>query len=125
MVAPRIDAGRMALRPRGHIRICCERLVGRDRHDFGAPTPGARTAVCGYSPSLVESGRVTRRAPPLEIISRHSTIEQSVHRRLRRWTALLVCAAVMTAGCRTVPDVELARSLPLSRSSKPIDMVGP
>jgi cardiolipin synthase len=44
---------------------------------------------------------------------------------LRRGTALLVCAAAMSAGCRTVPDVELARSLPLSRSSKPIDIVGP
>ena len=69
---------------------------------------------------------MTRRAPPLEIISRHSTTERPVHRPLRRWAVLLTaCSAAWVAGCRTVPDVELARSLPLSRSSTPVDVVGP
>jgi len=69
---------------------------------------------------------VTRRAPPLEIISRYSPTERPVHRRLRRWAVLLAsCAVASLAGCRTVPDVELARSLPLSRSSTPVDVVGP
>jgi cardiolipin synthase len=66
---------------------------------------------------------VTRRAPPLEIISRHTTTEPSVHRPQRRWTVWLVfhvCAAL--AGCHVLPDVRLARTLPLSRSSTPVDI---
>jgi len=69
---------------------------------------------------------VTRRAPPLEIISRHSTTQRPDHRRHRRWSVLLIsCSAALFGGCRTVPDVELARSLPQSRSATPVDVVGP
>jgi len=68
---------------------------------------------------------VTRRAPPLEIISRYSTTRRSVHRPFGRWTALLLCTAALLGGCRVVPEVQLARTLPLSRSPTPIDVVGP
>src|SRR6476661_6425540 len=79
---------RMGPPPTPNTRICCERRVGQDRHDFGAPTAGAERVRCGYWPSLVESGRVTRRAPPLEIISRYSTTRRPVHRPFGRWTDL-------------------------------------
>jgi len=70
---------------------------------------------------------VTRRAPPLEIISRYSTARRSVHRPIGRWTAplLVLCTAALFTGCRVVPEVQLARTLPLSRSPAPVDVVGP
>jgi cardiolipin synthase len=66
---------------------------------------------------------VTRRAPPLEIVSRRTTTEPSVHRPQLRWTAWLVlfgCAAL--AGCHVLPEIRLARTLPLSRSATPVDI---
>lgn len=69
---------------------------------------------------------MTRRAPPLEIISRHTTTEPSVHRRTRRWTGLVFSSLlVLIGGCRTLPDVELARTLPVSRSRVPVDIENP
>jgi cardiolipin synthase A/B len=74
---------------------------------------------------------VTRRAPPLEIISRYSTTERSVHRPQGRWTAylfaklLVLCGAAALAGCKALPQYQFARSLPLSRSSTPVDLVSP
>jgi len=74
---------------------------------------------------------VTRRAPPLEIISRYSTTERSVHRPKGRWTAtlltrlLVLCGAAALAGCKALPQYQFARSLPLSRSSTPVDLVSP
>ena len=74
---------------------------------------------------------MTRRAPPLEIISRHTTTEPSVHRPSRRWAGLvsrplllplLALLAFAVTGCRTLPDVELARTLPVSRSKIPVDI---
>lgn len=71
---------------------------------------------------------MTRRAPPLEIISRHTTTEPSVHRPSRRWTGLVPPALLATlllaaaSGCRSLPDVELARTLPVSRSKIPVDI---
>lgn len=69
---------------------------------------------------------MTRRAPPLEIISRHTTTEPSVHRRTRRWTGLvsisLLSLLLAASGCRSLPDVELARTLPVSRSKIPVDI---
>jgi cardiolipin synthase A/B len=69
---------------------------------------------------------VTRRAPPLEIDSRQPTTEPSVHRPTRRWTGLVLAAAFATlAACRTLPDLELARTLPVSRSRIPVDIESP
>jgi cardiolipin synthase A/B len=66
---------------------------------------------------------VTRRAPPLEIISRHTTTEPSVRRPQRRWTAWLVfIGSLALTGCHVLPQVRLARTLPLSRSSTPVDI---
>ena len=68
---------------------------------------------------------MTRRAPPLETNSRHSTTEPSVHRPFR-WTGLiLLLAAALLGGCKALPDVELARTLPLSRSRLPVDIESP
>lgn len=39
-------------------------------------------------------------------------------------TPLFLCATV-TSGCRVMPDMELARQLPLSRSQAPLDLVSP
>jgi cardiolipin synthase len=72
---------------------------------------------------------VTRRAPPLEIISRHTTTEPSVHRPARRWAGLvffvLASGLALLTGCRTLPDVELARNLPVSRSQIAVDIEDP
>jgi cardiolipin synthase A/B len=69
---------------------------------------------------------VTRRAPPLEIISRNSTTKPSAHRPLRRWAGwLIICGAAASAGCQVIPEVRFARQLPLSRSSTPVDLVSP
>ena len=73
---------------------------------------------------------MTRRAPPLEIISRYPTTKRSVHRPTSRWTAiylklLVVCGAAALVGCKALPQYQFARSLPLSRSNTPIDLVGP
>lgn len=70
---------------------------------------------------------MTRRAPPLEIISRHTTTEPSVHRPTRRWAGLvyLLSLCSLFTACRTLPDVELARTLPVSRSRVPVDIESP
>jgi len=69
---------------------------------------------------------VTRRAPPLEVISRHSTTRQSVHRPNRRWAVLLLTlCTVLLAACQVMPEVQFARSVPLSRSATPVDLVSP
>lgn len=73
---------------------------------------------------------MTRRAPPLEIISRYITTERPVHRSNGRWTAiflhaLFLCGAAALAGCKALPQYQFARSLPLSRSSTPVDIVSP
>jgi cardiolipin synthase A/B len=66
---------------------------------------------------------VTRRAPPLEIISRRTTTEPSVHRPKNRWAAWLVfLGSAALAGCHVLPEVRLARTLPLSRSAIPVDI---
>jgi cardiolipin synthase A/B len=69
---------------------------------------------------------VTRRAPPLETISRHSTTVPSVHRRLRRWTGwpALLGLCTLLAGCHVLPEIQFARTLPLSRSRTPVDIEG-
>lgn len=64
---------------------------------------------------------MTRRAPPLEINSRHLTTQHTAHRP--RWAVLFVLLGVATlGGCRVLPEVRFARSLPLSRSSLPVDV---
>jgi len=73
---------------------------------------------------------VTRRAPPLEIISRYFTTERPVHRPTSRWTAiflqvLVVCGLAPLTGCKALPEYQFARSLPLSRSNTPVDIVSP
>jgi cardiolipin synthase len=74
---------------------------------------------------------VTRRAPPLEIISRNSTTERPAHRPHSRWAATLLanllalCGIATLTGCQVLPEVQFARSLPLSRSTTPIELVGP
>ncbi len=73
---------------------------------------------------------MTRRAPPLEIISRYFTTERTVHPPGGRWTAiflrfLVLCGAAALVGCKALPQYQFARSLPLSRSNTPIDLVGP
>ena len=110
-----------------HIRICCEREVGPNRHDFVMPAAGAKLWLYGYWPSLVESGRVTRRAPPLEINSRLSTTQRPVHRRHGRWAVLLsvLCTTALLGACRVLPQVQLARTVPLSRSPTPVDFESP
>lgn len=70
---------------------------------------------------------MTRRAPPLEIHSRHTTTGPSVHRFHDRWIGWLVYFAVGIAclflgGCHTLPDFELARTLPVTRSRVPVDI---
>jgi cardiolipin synthase len=69
---------------------------------------------------------VTRRAPPLDIDSRNAFTRRSVHRPLGRWTAFwsLLIAASLT-GCHVLPQVDLVRSIPLSRSKQPVDVVSP
>ena len=61
--------------------------------------------------------------------SRHATTGLSVHRRpCRRWTGRLeltlplftLCAAL--AGCHVLPEMQFARTLPLSRSRTPVDI---
>jgi cardiolipin synthase len=49
-----------------------------------------------------------------------------VHRP-RRWTVWLLATfvAASTIGCRVLPEVKLARSIPLSRSHQSLDLVGP
>ncbi len=37
----------------------------------------------------------------------------------------MACAAAILAGCQVLPEVKFARSVPLSRSSTPIDLVSP
>ena len=73
---------------------------------------------------------MTRRAPPLEIISRYFTTERPVHRPTSRWTAiflqvLVVCGLAPLTGCKALPEYQFARSLPLSRSNTPVDIVSP
>jgi cardiolipin synthase len=69
---------------------------------------------------------VTRRAPPLEIHSRQTTTEPSVHRSSHRWGWLVFLGAcIALGGCRALPDVELARTLPLSRSRTALDIESP
>ena len=73
---------------------------------------------------------MTRRAPPLEIISRYFTTERPVHRPTSRWTAiflqvLVVCGLAPLTGCKALPEYQFARSLPLSRSNAPVDIVSP
>jgi len=69
---------------------------------------------------------VTRRAPPLEVISRHSSARRSAHRPNGRWAVLLLAlCTVLLVACQVMPEVHLARSVPLSRSGKPVDMVSP
>jgi len=70
---------------------------------------------------------VTRRAPPLEIISRQTTTRWPVHRPQNRWAVLLttLCTAAITAGCQALPELQFARSVPLSRSGTPVNIVGP
>jgi cardiolipin synthase len=74
---------------------------------------------------------VTRRAPPLEIISRYSTTKRSVHRPIGRWAAsfvtrlLLLCGTATLCGCQVLPEYQFVRSLPLTRSNKPVELVGP
>src|SRR5262245_36854214 len=86
---------------------------------------GAR--VRPYCARLVErSGSVTRRAPPLEILSRQASTRRSVHRSIGRWAVLLAMAtAPALTGCKALPQYEFARSLPLSRSSRPVDVLSP
>ena len=68
---------------------------------------------------------MTRRAPPLDSISRHTTTEPSVHRPQRRWTVWLVlCVSTALAGCHVLPEMQFARTLPLSRSRTPVDIEG-
>jgi len=38
---------------------------------------------------------------------------------------LVLCTVALCSGCHALPEVQFARSLPLSRSSTPIDLVGP
>jgi len=73
---------------------------------------------------------VTRRAPPLEIISRYFTTERTVHRPNGRWAAIFLrilafCGVAALTGCKALPQYQFARSLPLSRSNTPIDLVSP
>jgi cardiolipin synthase A/B len=69
---------------------------------------------------------VTRRAPPLEIDSRQTTTEPFVHRPTRRWTGLVSATALCAlSACHTLPDLELARTLPISRSRIPLDIESP
>jgi cardiolipin synthase len=65
---------------------------------------------------------VTRRAPPLAIVSRHLTTQQTAHRP--RWAVLFILLGVVAAlgGCRVLPEVRFARSLPLSRSGTTVDL---
>ncbi len=66
---------------------------------------------------------MTRRAPPLDIVSRHLTTQQTAHRP--RWAVLffvLLGGASLLGGCKVLPEVRFARSLPLSRSSAPVDL---
>jgi cardiolipin synthase A/B len=69
---------------------------------------------------------VTRRAPPLDTISRHSTTVPSVHRPSGRWTVWPVLFALCTlfSGCQVLPEIQFARTLPLSRSRAPVDIAG-
>jgi cardiolipin synthase len=69
---------------------------------------------------------VTRRAPPLANISRHSTTRRPVHRPLSRWAVLLaVLCTTLLGACRALPEVEFARTVPLSRSPVPVDLESP
>jgi cardiolipin synthase len=70
---------------------------------------------------------VTRRAPPLEVISRHTTTEPTVHQPSRRWASWLAFFAVsaLLGGCQVLPEMQFARTLPLSRSRTPLDIEGP
>jgi len=70
---------------------------------------------------------VTRRAPPLAIISRHSTTQRPVHRPNSRWAALLAVlgTSLLLGACHVLPEVEFARTVPLSRSSTPVDLESP
>ena len=68
---------------------------------------------------------MTRRAPPLENISCHLTTQQTAHRP--RWAVLFLLLGIAAAlgGCRVVPEIQFARSLPLSRSRAPVDLESP
>jgi cardiolipin synthase len=67
---------------------------------------------------------VTRRAPPLESDSRHSTTETPVHRPQVWWTGWLALTAlcITLSGCKVLPEIQFARTLPLSRSRAAIDI---
>jgi cardiolipin synthase len=66
---------------------------------------------------------LARRALP-SIIARHATTGPSVQRPNGRWTGWLaltfLCAAL--TGCHVLPEMQFARTLPLSRSRTPIDI---
>ena len=70
---------------------------------------------------------MTRRAPPLAINSRLSTTQRSVHRLHGRWAVLLsvLCSTALLGACRALPQVQLARTVPLSRSPTPVDIESP
>jgi len=55
------------------------------------------------------------------------TTEPTVHRLLGRWAAWLAFLVACTAfaGCHVLPEMQFARTLPLSRSRTPIDIEGP
>jgi cardiolipin synthase A/B len=65
---------------------------------------------------------VTRRAPPLAINSCHLTTQHTAHRP--RWAVLfgLLVLCATFGGCKVLPEVQFARSLPLSRSRAPVDL---
>jgi len=68
---------------------------------------------------------VTRRAPPLEVISRQSSTRRSAHRPLGRWAVLLTTLCITLTACQVAPEVHFARSVPLSRSTSPVDILSP
>lgn len=67
---------------------------------------------------------MTRRAPPLDTQARRDSTGRVVH-RVNRWAVwlLLTGAAATLGGCRVLPDYQFVRTLPLSRSSQPVDVL--